>query len=326
MPKKSKSLELRDFLYLLMSSALLAFAVAAFSAPNNIVPTGVTGLATLIYASFGIPIGMTVLIVNVFLIFAQTKLVGAKTAKKTIFVIVLSSIMTDFLMKVVQIPAATNDINLATLYGSVLTGLGIGLAFKAGGTTGGTDIINQILQVKAKVPLSYSMLLSNSVVLAFTGFKFGMSGVLYSLIYLFISSKILDVTIEGMTVFRTVFVISNEAERIGTAIVEELRRGATCLDGRGIYSGKNVGFLVTAIKKGELPALQTLIYSFDPKAFVIVNESRQVLGTGFSKLQDEVRFNFDEVSLAEYQAMRAQKEEQKEQTSKQESEKPLLNH
>ncbi|NLM16326.1 MAG: YitT family protein [Candidatus Riflebacteria bacterium] len=316
MPKKSNSLELRDFLYLVISSLLMAYSIAAFTAPHKIVPVGLTGLATLFYATLNIPIGMFILVVNLILIFAQTKLVGAKTAKKTIFVIVFSSLMTDLFMKVIKVPAATNDMNLATVYGAILGGLSIGLAFKAGGTTGGTDILNQILQVKLRVPISYSMFVTNSAVIACTAFIFGLNGALYSLIFLYISTKMVDMTLEGMSIFRSVFIISNQANAIGTAIIEELRRGATLLDAHGVYSGKKVGFLVTAIKKGELPALQTLIYSFDPKAFIIVGEAKQVLGTGFSKLQDEVRFNFDEVSLLEYQEMRAQKEQDKIQEGK----------
>jgi uncharacterized membrane-anchored protein YitT (DUF2179 family) len=312
--KPKDSLRFLDFIYLTFGSWLLGYCVAAFTAPNSIVPVGLTGVATILYGIKQVPIGLTILIGNIFLVAMQVKMVGKKTAWKTIYVTLISSIATDIMMgaydfskilpslaflndieKHFIITPLTNDLFLATLYGGIAAGVAIGLIFKSGGTTGGTDIITQIIHFAYKLPIAHvSLGLNVTVLLACAYFK-GMHLAMYSLIYVYISSKVIDIVLEGVSNFRTVFVFTSEPDVIGWAIIEDLRRGATVLEGTGIYSGKKTNILMTAIKRGELPLLRTLVYEFDPKAFIIVSDARQVLGQGFAKLEDEIRFDTSEV-------------------------------
>ncbi|MBR4330939.1 MAG: YitT family protein, partial [Candidatus Riflebacteria bacterium] len=261
-----------------------------------------------------IPIGLTILIGNVFLVAMQVKMVGKKTAWKTIYVTVVSSIATDLMMGAYHfaefspylafldsieshfvVHPLTTDLFLAVLYGGIASGVAMGLIFKTGGTTGGTDIITQIIHFSYKLPIAHvSMCLNAAVLIACAYFK-GMHLAMYSLIYVYISSKVIDIVLEGISNFRTVFVFTSEPDVIGWAIIEDLRRGATTLEGIGIYSGKKINILMTAIKRGELPLLRTIVYEFDPKAFIIVSDARQVLGQGFAKLEDEIRFDTSEV-------------------------------
>ena len=189
----------------------------------------------------------------------------------------------------------TNDLFLTAIFGGVASGVAMGLIFKSGGTTGGTDIITQIIHFAYKLPIAHvSLCLNIAVLLACAYFK-GMHIAMYSLLYVYVSSKAIDMVLEGVSNFRTVFVFTSEPDVIGWAIIEDLRRGATTLEGTGVYSGKKTNILMTAIKRGELPLLRTLVYEFDPKAFIIVADARQVLGQGFAKLEDEIRFDTSEV-------------------------------
>ena len=314
MGKSKDSLRFLDFIYLTFGSLLLGYCVAAFTAPNSIVPVGLTGIATILYGIKKVPIGLTILIGNIVLVAMQVKMVGKKTAWKTIYVTVISSIATDLMMGAYHfadispllsfldkiesycvITSPPHDLFLATLYGGICAGIAIGLIFKKGGTTGGTDIITQIIHFKYKLPIAHvSLSLNVAVLLACAYFK-GMDIALYSLLYVYVSSKVLDMVLEGVSNFRTVFIFTSEPDVIGWAIIEDLRRGATVLEGTGIYSGKKTNILMTAIKRGELPLLRTLVYEFDPKAFIIVADTRQVIGQGFAKLEDEIRFDTSEI-------------------------------
>ena len=314
MEKSKDSLRFLDFLYLTFGSWLLGYCVAAFTAPNHIVPVGLTGIATILYGIKQIPIGLTILLGNIILVAMQVKMVGKKTAWKTIYVTVVSSIATDLMMgaynfsnispslsfldsieKHFAVSPLTNDLFLTTLYGGVFSGIAMGMIFKTGGTTGGTDIITQIVHFKYKLPIAHVSLCLNAVVLLACAYFKGMHIAMYSLLYVYVSSKVIDIVLEGISNFRTVFIFTSEPDVIGWAIIEDLRRGATALEATGIYSGKKTNVLMTAIKRGELPLLRTIVYEFDPKAFIIVGDARQVLGHGFSKLEDEIRFDTSEV-------------------------------
>ena len=323
--KSKDSLRFLDFIYLTFGSWLLGYCVAAFTAPNHIVPVGLTGIATILYGIKKVPIGLTILIGNIFLVAMQINMVGKKTAWKTIYVTLVSSIATDLMMgaynfsgispyltfldnieKHFIVSPLTSDLFLTTLYGGIFSGIAIGLIFKTGGTTGGTDIITQIIHFKYKLPIAHvSLSLNVAVLLACAYFK-GMHIAMYSILYVYVSSKVLDMVLEGISNFRTVFIFTSESDVIGWAIIEDLRRGVTALEGTGIYSGKKVSVLMTAIKRGELPSLRTIVYEYDPKAFLIVGDARQVLGYGFSKLEDEIRFDTSEVEQKK-QALAANK-------------------
>lgn len=314
MAKSKDSLRFIDFIYLTFGAWLLGYCVAAFTAPNSIVPVGLTGIATILYGLKQIPIGLTILLGNIILVFMQIKMVGKKTAWKTIYVTVISSIATDIMMGVYNfssmspylsfldtlesyfiVKPLTHDLFLATLYGGIVSGVAMGLIFKTGGTTGGTDIITQIIHFAYKLPIAHVSLCLNAAVLLTCAYFKGMHLAMYSLLFVYVSSKVIDMMLEGVSNFRTVFIFTKEPDVIGWAIIEDLRRGATSFEGTGIYSGKKTNMIMTAIKRGELPLLRTIVYEFDPEAFMIVGDARQILGYGFAKLEDEIRFDTSEV-------------------------------
>ena len=227
MGKTRDSLKFIDIFNLTFGSWLLGYVVAAFTAANDIVPIGLTGIATIIYGLKKIPIGLTVLIGNIIFIWLQIKLVGKKSAWKTLYVTFVSSFATDFMMGAYHfgeispylsfldtienwfvIKPVTSDLFLASLYGGMCAGAGIALAFKAGGTTGGTDIITQIIHFKYKLPVAHVSLCFNTAILVAAAYFKGMHLAMYSLLYVYVSSKVIDMILEGGSNFGTVFIVT----------------------------------------------------------------------------------------------------------------------
>lgn len=290
MAKPSDTVRPLDIFYLISGALLLAFSMTAFTVPNRIAPGGISGIATILFFVVKMPVGFTILICNIVLIAMQAKIIGRGSAWKTLFSIIVNSAAIEVMMNIIPVAPMTTNPILAGLYGGILSGIGVGITFKAGGTSGGMDIVSQILHYKYRIPIGDVTLVSNIVVTGLAGFTFGAELALYGLITVFFTSKVIDAVLEGMSVFRTVTIISKQSDVIGWAIIEELHRGVTSLEGIGMYSGKPVGVLLTAIRRGELPILRRIVYDNDPKAFVIVGDARQVIGHGFTKLEDEVRF------------------------------------
>jgi uncharacterized membrane-anchored protein YitT (DUF2179 family) len=278
-----------DIFYVIFGSILLAFSLVAFTIPNKIATGGLNGVATILFYKINMPVGLFVLACNAILISAQAWLIGKKSAWKTLLSIIVVSASIEVMMNVIQLPALTSDPILACLYGGLISGLGVGMAFRGGGTTGGMDIISQVLHVRYHLPVGDVILISNILVTCLAGWAFGPELALYGLITVFFSGKVIDAVLEGLSMYRTVMIISNHPDEIGWAIIEELHRGVTCLNGYGVYSGKPAAVLLTAIRRKEMSILRNLIYEFDPKAFVIVNDARQVLGRGFIDFNEEIR-------------------------------------
>jgi len=283
------SVKARDIFYVILGAILLGFSLAAFTVPNKIATGGLTGCATILFYTIGLPVGATILTGNVILISLQAWLIGRRSAWKTLLSIIITSATIEILMNIVQMKALTHDPILACLYGGIISGVGVGITFKAGGTTGGMDIVSQMLHFKFHVPVGDVILISNVFVTAMAGYAFGPELALYGLITVFFSSKVIDAVLEGMSVFRSVMIITQHSDEIGWAIIEDLHRGVTRLEGTGVYTGLKTTILMTAVRRKEMPILRQIIHEYDPNAFVIVGDARQIIGKGFVNLDDEVR-------------------------------------
>lgn len=285
-----RSVKFVDVFYVVLGAVLLAFGVASFTVPNKITTAGLNGVATIIYYALGFPVGATILVGNVVLMSLQTYIIGTRSAWKTLLSIFVTSLSIEVFM---IFPPLTTDPILACLYGGIISGIGVGLTFKVGGTTGGADIITQILNYKYHLPVGDVMLGTNVIISTVAGIVFGPELALYGLLTVFMSVKVVDSVLEGMSVYRTVMILSKHADEIGWAIIEDLRRGVTCLSGYGVYSGQQTNVLLTAVRRGEVPLLRQIIHEYDPDAFVIIGDARQVMGKGFVNLDDQVRHEKD---------------------------------
>ena len=276
---------------IIFGGLLLAIGLSGFTVPNRIASGGLGGLGTIFFHKFGLPVGMTILVGNIFLISMQAKIVGLKAAWKTILSVVSTSIFTDMLMYGVagwKLEPLTHDPILACLYGGIFSGLGTGITFRVGGTSGGVDIIGQVLTHLRHIPVGDTILVANSLVSIAAGFAFGPELALYGLLMVFFSGRVIDTVLEVIADNRSVLIISKNPDEISWGIIEELHRGVTCLDGRGMYTGKPTNILLTAVRRGEMPILRRVVHEFDPKAFIIVGDARQVVGKGFVNLDTEV--------------------------------------
>ena len=271
-----------------IGSIIVSLGLVYFTIPNKIVSGGLTGLATILFFSIGLPVGTVVLCGNLLLVFLQSWLMGFKSAWKTIFSVILTGICIDVLMKGFHIQPATNNPILACLYGGILSGIGVAIVFRAGGTTGGVDIIGLIVNHCLHFPIGDVILITNVFITLIAGYAFGPKLALYGFITIFFSGRVIDAALEGMSIYRSVLIITKHPDDISWAIMEEIHHGVTSIDGRGMYTGKPSNILLVAVRRMEMPRLREIIYEFDPNAFVIVGDARQVLGKGFVSLGEQV--------------------------------------
>jgi len=264
-------------------------SLVCFTAPNKIASGGLTGLATVLYFAVGTPIGTMVLIGNLLLLAIQAKMIGLGSVWKTVLSVIVTSVLTDLMMGPLHVAPLAKDSLLACLYGGILSGIGVGLTFRAGGTTGGIDIVALIFHHRWHIPIGDTILGANFLITLIAGMVFGPDLALYGLITVFFSGRVIDTVLEGMSVYRSVLIISKQADEIGWGIIEELHRGVTRLDGLGMYTSRPTHILLVAVRRQEMPILRSLIHEFDPNAFIIVGETRQILGKGFINLGEQVR-------------------------------------
>ena len=264
-----------------LGSLLTAVGLDMFLIPNRIAAGGVSGLATVIFHVFGFPVGLTMLVLNIPLFLASLRVLGPRFGIKTLYGFLTLSVFVDLLNPVLASP--TNDSLLASIYGGVIVGLGLGIVFRAGGTTGGTDLAAQLILRYFNTSSGQTLLVIDGCVILLAAFVFSAELALYALISVFISSRIVDVVQEGVGYGKAAFIISEYEDDIARAVLTQLERGATFFDGKGAYSLKEKGILLTVVHRSEVTRLKVLVSEIDPDAFVIVTNVNEVLGEGFKE-------------------------------------------
>lgn len=256
-------------------------AYPLFLTPNNIAPGGLTGIATVLNYLFGLPVGLTSMLMNVPLFMIGYKMLGGKFAFRSLVAMVLFSVFIDLL----KLPAITDDVLLATVYGAILLGIGLGIIIRGGATTGGSDMIAQLLHRKFPFITVGSVLMAvDCLVILLAGFTMSTRAALYSLICIFVSSKVIDMVLAGFGSSKMCFVISRESEKICKSIMEELERGVTVLPAIGGYTGKETRALISVVDHKEIMAVKRIVHDADAKAFMFITDTHETLGEGFSSL------------------------------------------
>ncbi len=286
----------KDYLMIVIGSIITAGSINIFLVPYKIAPGGVSGIATVLYymSKGRFPVGITMLALNVPLFVLGMRFIGKKFVLKTFFGTVLLSVVIDltepftnafiknFLGEAESL-IYPQDILLYALFGGFLMGVGLGLVFKSGATTGGTDLAARIVTHFLPVFTMGEMLLlidTSVIILAAVAFKSFQLG-LYAIVTLFISSKVIDAILEGVNFAKAVFIISDLSEKIASRILTDLDRGVTALDGTGMYTGNNKKVLLCIVNRGQIPMLKSIVKSVDQGAFIILADVREVLGEGF---------------------------------------------
>ena len=273
---------IRNYLGITLGAVLTAIALNMFLIPNKVAAGGVSGFATVLHYLLGLPVGMTMLALNIPLFLISVKILGAKFGANTLFGAAVLSLAID--LSAPYTPVLTTDLLLSSLYGGVLTGIGMGLVFRFKGTTAGTDLLAAIINKLFKVSVGQALLSVDFFVIAFEGLAFASAELsLYALISLFVTSQIIDLIQEGPSTSKAFFIVSGEPDAVARKIMEEMDRGVTFLQGRGGYTGESRDVLFCVVTTSEVTKLKDIVNSIDGKAFVIVADVHDVLGEGFSQ-------------------------------------------
>lgn len=272
------------FSYISLSIGVLIMAISLeyFLGPNTIAPGGVTGFAVVINKLISIPIYVTNLAINIPLFILGMKTLGKSTAIKTIYSTLLLSFFLKFLPKAVL----TQDMLLATIFGGVLMGIGLGIVFKFGGTTGGTDLAGSILNNKfPNLSTVTFMTIIDLFVVVFAGIvDKRVETSLYSIISMYVVMKVVDGILEGIGYLKGFIIITDKAQEVSERLMIELDRGVTSLKGKGMYTKSDKEVLLCVVNRAQFSKVKKIVKEVDPRAFVMVSEIYEVLGEGFKEI------------------------------------------
>lgn len=285
--KKSFFSHVLTYLMIAAGSALYAAGFQFFTYPNSIMTGGVTGIAMIINYLTSLPVGVMSIIMNIPLFAVSWKRFGTHFMVSSFVGMMLCSVLVDVFSTVNF--TATNQPLLAAIYGGIIKGFGLGLVYTTGATTGGVDIVAKFLRVKYQ-HINFGtliMLLDVVTIVAFALIFRRYDSAMYSIIYMFISSKVIDFVLYGAANSKVCYVITDKSVEIKNAIVEVLKRGVTFLHGEGAWSGKEKDIILCVIKSSQIVELKGIIKETDPGAFLIVSDSREVFGNGFTYIGDE---------------------------------------
>ncbi|WP_374718485.1 YitT family protein [Parageobacillus toebii] len=275
-------LKIKNIIFILLGAAIFAFGLVHFNMQNNLAEGGFTGITLLLYFLFDIDPSITNLALNVPLFFIGWKLLGRNSFLYTIIGTVgLSLFLWIFQRFTIHMPLK-HDMTLAALFAGVFIGVGLGIIFRYGGTTGGVDIIARLVHKYKGISMGKTMFTFDAVVITLSLLYLSYREAMYTLVAVFIAARVVDFMQEGGYAAKGATIISEKSEEIANKILTEMDRGVTILKGRGSYTKRDRDVLYCVVAKNELPRLKNVIISVDPHAFVAVTDVHDVLGEGFT--------------------------------------------
>lgn len=279
---------LRDLALIIGGSAIFAVGLDCFEVPNGLAAGGITGLATVFYAlaeqvGVYLPVGLQTIVMNIFLLLLVIKSGNRGYIVRTVLGIVASGLLTDALAPFMPV-LGNGDLLLCALWGGVITGVGLGLVFRTGGNTGGTDIIAQLMAKKLSMPMGTAIILVDGVVIAASAPVFSIENALYAAVAMYICGKVIDAVVDGPRSERAAYIISEKHAEIANAIMYDLNRGCTELQARGVWSGNDRPVLFCVLGRGQVPLLKEVVAQEDPEAIVFINEVHEAFGEGFGSI------------------------------------------
>jgi len=270
------------FSYIVIGGIIFAFGYAAFLIPHRIVPGGVSGIAMILRFLYNTPVGIVAILLNIPLFILALRVLGVSFGVKSIGAILYTNLLIDFLVYSVGIKSPTENTILAALYGGILLGLGLGLIFRGDASTGGTDIIGQIFSRYTNLSIGMWIMIVDFAVITLAGITTrSIELALLGYLALFLSSKVIDLVLEGIDYARAAFVVTTKPDQVTNQIYDRMQRGVTILDGHSPYSGEKRPVIMCVITKKETPFFKSLIKKVDEDAFVILTDVFEVLGKGF---------------------------------------------
>jgi uncharacterized membrane-anchored protein YitT (DUF2179 family) len=279
-----------SYFLILLGSFILAAGFVLFITPYKIVPGGVYGISIVLHYLFGTPVGLMALAFDIPLTIIGIKILGPRFGIKTVVGFSMTAVFTDLLTYFWGFkPLVEGDALLSSVFGGVMLGLGIGLIFKSKATSGGTDIVAMIMNKYMRISLGQMMIYVDSLVVLFGLIVFRDWKIpLYSWIVIFITGKVIDIVLEGVTYEKSLFIISDKHEEIRDKIINNLNRGGTYINGQGMFNMADRKIIFTVVSRRELSLLEEFISKIDPNAFLTVLDAREILGEGFRSLQEKI--------------------------------------
>jgi uncharacterized membrane-anchored protein YitT (DUF2179 family) len=268
------------YVQIVVGCALGGLAYPMFLLPNSIAPGGLTGVATILNKLFGLPVGLTSMVLNLPLFIIGFHAMGRVFVWRSLIATVLFSVAID----VIHVPPLTNDVLLGSVYGGVLLGIGVGIIFRGEATTGGSDMIARMIHRRFPfISIGAFLFAIDFLVVTAAGFVVGLQHALYALICIFVTAKAVDVVLGGFSTQKACFVITERTVAVTSRIMEEMERGVTLLTARGAYSGRERPVILCVLGRQEVPRVKEIVRQEDETAFMFITEAHEVLGEGFAK-------------------------------------------
>ena len=276
---------LKEMLETILGALIMAAGVSLFLLPNQLSSGGIAGVATIFYYLLNIPMGTVIIAINIPLFLFSMYKVGKMFFIKSIVGTVAMSIFIDLLDKIKPL---TNDRFLACIYGGLLLGLGTTLLLKAESSTGGSDLISYIAKkYKPTVRSGNIIVIIDIIIIALNVIFFKEIEIgLYSAIAIYIMGKIIDIFFEGINFTKLMIIVSNKSEEIAKQIDQKVARGSTGLYGKGMYTNENKLILMCAVYRKDVARIKIIAKEIDPKSFIVITNSREVVGQGFKNLKN----------------------------------------
>ena len=270
----------KSVLFTILGTMITGFAIGSFLTPNKVVGGGASGISTILFHTFGFQPGVSFFVLNIVFLLLGLTVLGKNFILKTLLGISLLSLFTQLFS---FFSIYTENLILSAIFGGALYGLGIGLSFAAGASTGGTDIIGRIIQTKLPfVPIGNLLLVVDGIIIAVSLAIFkNLELTLFGVLTLFISAYFVDFVISKLNVSRLAFVITDKGEEISKKLVSTSPRGVTLLEAKGMYTETKKQMLFCALKESESEAFQKKILEMDPESFIVFSESQRIKGNGF---------------------------------------------
>lgn len=277
--------KIKQFAVITMGDLIVASAIKFFWEPNKIASGGTSGISIIIHSFFNfIPVGLLMIIMDSILFTIAVIVIGGKFGVKTLYASFCLSGSLLILDKFVHVGAITNNLLLASIFGTLLSGVGMGIIFNQNASTGGTDIIAKILNKFFHIDIGKSLLLVDFLVTLLAGATLGADIGMYSLLAVIINGFMIDAVIDGFNMCKQIMIVSRKNDEISKFIMNKLERGCTIFTGKGGYTWNDTYILYTVLSRKEFIKVKEFIKEVDPTAFITVSDAREVLGHGFKDI------------------------------------------
>lgn len=283
-----------EILYTILGSLIMAFATAQFLLPNHLSTGGFSGIGTIVYYLWNIPVGTTNFVINIPLLILAYLKIGKYFILKAIGGTISLSL---FLNILETLPSLTEDRLLACIYGGILMGFGTALIFKANASTGGTDLITILLKkFNVQIRTSNIVIIFDTIIVLLSVLFFRTIEVgLYSAIAIYLMGKMIDISFEGINFSKMIIIISDKYDQISDSINKVLARGTTGLYGKGMYTNKERTILLCVVNRNEVSKIRKIVDEVDKNAFIVISNAREVFGKGFKEGSDIVENNLEKI-------------------------------